>query len=171
MCARGARLALLGGPSTSPLERFNVQAKLSLKAIGAGVCAALIASALLSVLASFYLVTIYNDAVRGIDFANELEVQRFSHRVMFHPLNIAFTLITSIVQVAIPGYLAAYIADRQFVVHSLAVTGITTALSCVGAWEQGVWLPLVLFAIWSPLVGAGAGFLRQYQAGNRREAL
>jgi len=155
-------LGLLGGPSTSPLERFTVHTNLSLKAMGAGVLLALVASALLLVLIPYYQILIYEHITRGAP----------PHDYFRHPLPIVVMLLMCILQVGLPGYLAAWIANRRFILHSVIAAVVYIALATALTCDVIEWTPVTyLLVAWSLLVAAMAGYLREWQRRGSREAL
>jgi hypothetical protein len=139
-----------------------VHIKLSLKALGAGVLLAFIASALLSLLAPYYLIPIHGLIARG----------SAPRSLLYHPLTIAVMLLTCILEVGVPGYLAAWIANRRFILHSLIVAVVYIALAIAISWD-GI-APtsyLLVVTAWSLLVATMAGYLRQWQRRGSGEAL
>ena len=137
---------------------------LSLKAIGAGVALALVVSVLLAYMAPIYLNPIYDHIVAGSPSGRVT-----SHRLLLHPLMLAVTLVSSILQVGIPGYLAAWVADWRFVLHSVAVALIFTIVTGLVAWDGLLWVPLLFLALTvsNLVIAVSTGLLRQYQTRNR----
>ena len=135
---------------------------LSLKAIGAGVLLALVASALLLVLFPYYQILIYDHITRGSP----------PHKYFRHPLPIVVMLLMCILQVGLPGYLAARIANRRSILHSVIAAVVYIALASALTWDIIEWTPVTyLLVAWSLLVAAVAGYLREWQRRGSREAL
>jgi hypothetical protein len=132
----------------------------SLKGIGAGVVLALIVSALLALLAPFYLIPIYNHIASAASPARGT-----AHPILYHPVAVAMTLLTSALQVGPSAYLAARVADHRFIPHALVATAVYLLLAGVLAPEVVIWSPLYFIGIsaWSLLVATGAGYVRYRQ--------
>ena len=135
---------------------------LSLKAIGVGVLSALGASALLLVLVPSYQILIYDHLTRGSP----------PHDYFRHPLPIVVMLLMCILQVGLPGYLAAWIASRRFILHSVIAAILYIALATALTWDVIEWTPVTyLLAAWALVVAVTAGYLRAWQRRGSREAL
>lgn len=141
---------------------------LSLKGIGAGLVAAFLLSIPLVLLFGYYASAIYNELAPGVNFANEEEAQDFVERFLRHPLTIAFFLLSPLIAVGIPGYIAALVANRAFVLNSLAI-GAIVSLLCMAEWEIVAQFPYLFGLVTglSLLVALGAGYLRKTQVAGR----
>jgi hypothetical protein len=139
-----------------------VHTNLSLKAIGAGVLLALVASALLLFLVPYFQIVIYYNITRGSP----------PHDYFRHPLPIVVMLLMCILQVGVSGYLAAWIANRRFILHSVIAAVVYIALATAFTWDVTEWTPVTyLLVAWSLLVAAVAGYLRGWQRRGSSEAL
>jgi hypothetical protein len=167
---------LQSGASAGPLN-FTAKALLvrinrSLIAISVGVALAAIISALLAFLAPFYLIPIYNYLARTNAPTISL-THGTAHPILYHPISIGLTLLTSALPVGPAAYFAAWVADRRFVLHALVATAAYLLIAGLFSWDVVIWSPLYFAAIaaWSLLVATGAGCLRMRQKVYSREAL
>lgn len=137
---------------------------ISLKGIGAGIVVAVVLSIPLGLMLGYYLSAVFNDLAPGVNFANEAEVQRFVARFLYHPLTIAFGILSTLIGVGIPAYLAAAIAGRAFIIHSMIIGGILSML-CLFEWEMVAQFPILFVLIISLnlVIAYFAGYLRLKQ--------
>lgn len=139
----------------------------SLKGLGAGVLAAVVLSIPLGFLFGYYIMAIYNDLAPGVNFANEIEAEKFASRSLSHPLAIAYGFIATLIGVGIPAYISAWVAGRSFVLHSLVIGGILSLL-CLVEWETLTQFPVMfaLLIVLTLVVAYAAGVLRKRQVEN-----
>lgn len=137
---------------------------LSLKGIGAGVLAALALAIPISLMFGYYASAIYNDLAPGVNFAIEAETKKFASQFLSHPLIIAYGIVATLIGVGIPAYIAAWVAGRSFVLHSVAI-GSILSLSCLLEWETLLEFPILFFLliVFTLVVAFAAGQLRKRQ--------
>jgi hypothetical protein len=137
---------------------------LSLKGIGAGVLAAIVLTIPIALMSHYHFKAIYNDVAHGVNFENEAVVQEIIYKLIFHPLSIVYAILASIVTVGIPGYIAAFIAKKAFVLNSLAV-GLIGLLVCLLEIDFIIQFPIlfVLVSLFTLAVAYLAGSLRHRQ--------
>ncbi len=123
---------------------------------------ALVASALLLYLVPYLQILIYDNITRGSP----------PHDYFRHPLPMIVMLLMCILPVGLSGYLAAWIANRRFILHSVIVAVVYIALAGALTWDVIEWTPVTyLLVAWSFLVAAVAGYVREWQRRGSREAL
>jgi hypothetical protein len=98
---------------------------LSLKGIGAGILAVFLLSIPLGFMFSYYFMAIYNDVAPGVNFASEVELREMTKKLIFHPLSIAFGILSTLITVGVPGYVAALVANKGYVLNSMVIGFIT----------------------------------------------
>jgi hypothetical protein len=136
----------------------------SIKALVIGVAASLVISTLLAILGAFLVFALFGEFARGVNFANDVEVQTFFSHVIFHPLFILFITIDIFVGVAIPAYLAAFVARRNFILHSMLIGGFISLLSLTD-WTVVIEFPVLvtMFIVVTLITAFAAGYLRKKQ--------
>ena len=120
--------------------------ELSLKGVGAGMLVMMVLSIPLSLMFSQYFVAVYNEVAPGVNLMNEIEVQEMTNNLIFHPLSIAFIIISTFIGVGIPSYIAAVIANKAFILNSMAISIITLPL-CLFELEFITKYPLLFTSI------------------------
>ena len=153
------------GPHTRTIRaQTEYMRTLSLKGIGAGVLAALALSIPINLGFGYAALTIFNDLAPGVNFANEAQTQKLTSQFLSHPLVITYGVIAILVGAGIPAYIAAWVAARSFVLHSLAI-GSLLCLLALFELETFSRFPglFVLLIVLTLLVTYAAGMLRKRQ--------
>ena len=137
---------------------------LSLKGICAGVLVAIVLTIPVVLMSHYHFKAIYNDVADEVNFENEPAVQEMTYDLIFHPLSILYAILAIIVTVGIPGYIAAFIAKKAFVLNSLAV-GLIGLLVCFLEIDFIIQFPIlfVLLSAFTLAVAYLAGSLRRSQ--------
>jgi hypothetical protein len=140
----------------------------SLIAISAGVALALVISVLLSLLSPFYLIPIYNHFVAAGGASATFWTAGTAH--LSPSLSISIALLTSVMQIGPPAFLAAWVARNRFILHAVATAAVYLSVSALLSWDVVKWSPLYFVAIsaWSILVAAISGGIRGLQTLNVR---
>jgi hypothetical protein len=136
--------------------------KFSAKAVATGLVTLLIITMALSLLESYYLPKIYNSVASA---EQKGSMQDLSNKFMFHPLNIAYIVISTILGFGVPGYFAAAIANKSFVLHGFSVGllgGFVFMLFDYQRFITAPWLSITGLLV-SMLVAAMAGKVRELQ--------
>ena len=94
---------------------------LSIKGIAAGILTFFILIFPLSYMADFYYVTVYSEVVQGVDLTEENTNQKIVSEIIFHPLSIAFGLLSIFIGVGFPCYISALVSNKGFIKNSLAI--------------------------------------------------
>ncbi len=84
------------------MERFSI------KGIFIAICMAIILSIPTNIMYGYSLVYIYNDSVNS------------SSQIIYHPLFIAYLILSIVIVIGIPSYISASIAKKSFVLNSVA---------------------------------------------------
>jgi hypothetical protein len=137
---------------------------LSLKGIGAGVLAALALSIPINLVFGYAALTIFNDLAPVVNFANEAQTNNFISQFLSNPLIITYGVIAVLIGAGVPAYIAAWVAGRSFVLHSLAIGSILCLLALFEMETFSQFPSLfVLLIILTMLVTYAAGMLRKRQ--------
>jgi len=141
---------------------------LSVKGIGLGLLAAFVLAIPLDLLFGYYLSAVYDELAPGVNFANQAEADAFAARVMGHPLMIAFAILATLLTVGLPGYIAALVANRAFVLHSTVVGAILSSFAFL-EWDFAAQFPYLFSSLigFGMLVAVAAGDTRKRQVGAR----
>jgi hypothetical protein len=101
---------------------------ISLKALAVGFASALVVSVCFALLVGYWMPNLYSKVASGASATN--------------PLFISFCVVALVLTAGIPGYLAALVAQKRFVLHSMLV-GVFVSFLGVTDWNTVVASPLL----------------------------
>ena len=100
---------------------------IKVKGIIAGVIAACILIIVVSILGYFTEHGIANNSENyqgNMDYFNESGIKGFIGYIQFQPLLFTLSIITMLIIVGIPGYIAARVAKQNYILHSMLIGAI-----------------------------------------------